>query len=67
MEDEIKFDLKELYDLEEKNGKKFDYIRFSCADINGISRTNTVPRRHAEHDLVDGFGNFVGMKAVINC
>ena len=55
-----KFDLKELYELEDKNSRKFDYVRFSMADMNGVSRTNVIPRRHLEGVLLDGFSNFVG-------
>ena len=55
MEEEMKFDLKELHEAEEKNGRKFDFVRMSLADLNGISRTSVVPRKHLENYLLNGF------------
>ena len=50
----MSFDLKELFDLEAKNGRKFDYLRFTIGDINGISRTKVVPRKFVEDRLCEG-------------
>ena len=60
MEKEIKFDLSELFELEEKNGRTFDYLRFTVSDIHCIPRSVIVPRKHVEKGLVEGIGNFFG-------
>ena len=60
MEKETKFDLKELHEAEEKNGRKFDFVRMSLADLNGISRTSVVPRKHLENYLLNGLSTYSG-------
>ena len=37
-----------------------DYVRFTVADLNGIPRSKTVPRRHAAQALRDGLAIFGG-------
>ena len=56
----IQFDIEELFKKEWENGKKFDYVRFSIADLNGILRTHVVPRRYVENNLKNGFDSFAG-------
>ena len=46
MDDHI--EVEELYDLEEKLGRQFDYVRLTASDLNGVLRTNVVPRRYLE-------------------
>ena len=48
---DISFDTKELYDLEKMNGQQFDYVRLTLSDLNGVLRTNVVPRRYLERNL----------------
>ncbi|ESN90165.1 hypothetical protein HELRODRAFT_116562 [Helobdella robusta] len=54
------FDIKELHEVEKKIGKKFDYMRFSFADFNGIARGVSMPRRQAVKALKSGFSLFLG-------
>jgi len=42
---------------------QFDYIRFTLADMNGIGRCMSVPRRHVEHCLHEGLGFYAGKPA----
>ena len=35
--------------LEEVDRQRLDYVRFTFADIHGIGRCKSVPRRHVEH------------------
>ena len=60
MEESINFDLNELFEMEKKIGKKFDYLRLSFSDLNGILRSILVPRRHLEKSLSSGFDVFSG-------
>lgn len=42
----------------------YDYIRFSCADINGIPRGKIYPRPHAQKVMKKGvFSAFSGERA----
>ena len=57
---DITFDVKELYDMEKKNGRQFDYVRLTSSDLNGVLRTNVVPRRYLERNL-KGYNGFRGI------
>ncbi len=38
----------------------YDYVRFSLADINGISRGKTIPRAHVPDGLLRGVSCYSG-------
>jgi glutamine synthetase len=41
--------------------KRYDYIRLTWPDINGIPRGKVVPRRHAQAALTGGVHSYIGM------
>ena len=49
----------------EEELEKYDMLRMTVADINGISRGKTVPKRHALKALQDGIGAFGGMYTLV--
>jgi glutamine synthetase len=50
------FDVKEL--------DRFDYFRFTMADLNGIARCVSLPRRHVDEYLQHGLGFYAGFLGV---
>lgn len=56
LEDEILTD----EDLAALTREKFDYIRFTVADINCVSRSKTVPKEHVSDFLGKGMPLFDG-------
>ena len=47
-------------DLAELTRENFDYVRFTFADINCVSRSKTVPKEHVSDFLEKGVALFVG-------
>ena len=39
---------------------RFDYVRFTWSDINGVARSKIVPRDHVEKASVKGVGAYAG-------
>ena len=39
---------------------RYDFVRFTFADINGIPRGKVVPKRHATEAMRDGIGAYGG-------
>ena len=46
--------------MDMKQMENFDYVRFTVADIHGIGRCKSVPRRHYQHYAKRGVDLFAG-------
>ena len=57
--------IEEIEKLEKEKGRRFDYIKLSFVDLNGIVESKIVQRCFIEDILSEGIENYAGDKSIL--